>query len=395
MVELDKILAEWGQLSAVDREKAVLATVVHVKGSAYRRPGARMLILPDGRRLGTISGGCLETDVARKAAWWTMNGQPSLRVYDTSTEDAAWEFGLGCNGVISVLLERAVTAPVEELLGFLRICRQQRRSSVLATVIATSSESACRVGQRLLCVPDGSIGGGLRGTVLEQAIAEEVRRSFREKSGRLLHLPDCDVFLEWVGMPQRLVVFGAGHDAQPLVRIAALLGWECVVADGRPAYANPARFPEAKSVRTLPANADISELPIDRETAVVLMTHNFPQDERLLPQILERGPGYLGMLGPRSRSEKLFQNVGLRPENYNIHSPIGLDIGSQTPEVIALAIVAEIQSVASGRTGGMLCGRTDSIHTAVPEVGLVGSPRPMPSEREVLEMCGVLEDAHV
>ena len=298
------ILAAWRQLAPGDRDNAVLATVVHVTGSAYRRPGARMLILPDGRRIGSISGGCLEGDVARKAAWWTMNGRPSLRVYDTSTEDAACEFGLGCNGVISILLERPSSVEASLLMDFLADCRSQRNAAVVATMIAPADDAECAVGDRLLCLPHGTAGGNLRGTRIERAIHGEIEDSFRDQSGRLVHLPDGDIFLDWIGVPQRLVVFGAGHDAQPLVSIASVLGWECTVVDARPAYARPERFPEASAVLALPPSADISGLAIDAETAVVLMTHNFPQDELLLPQILQREPKYLGLLGPRSRDRK-------------------------------------------------------------------------------------------
>src|SRR5690349_4468037 len=138
MDELQQILEAWRSLeSGVD---GVLATVVHVAGSAYRRPGARMLILPGGRRIGSISGGCLEGEITAKAWWYTESGAPALRVYDTtSDEDAVWEFGLGCNGVVQVMLERIYSGPVREMLEFLDGCRRADESAVVATVIRSSS----------------------------------------------------------------------------------------------------------------------------------------------------------------------------------------------------------------------------------------------------------------
>ena len=148
MNELRSILNAWRQ-NGPHHDQAVLATVVHVTGSAYRRPGARMLILPDGRRFGTISGGCLEGDVVRKASWWTSDQGTALRVFDNSSEDAAWEFGLGCNGVITVLLERLALAQVTEMLAFLDQRQASRRSAVVATVIRSSDTSRAAPGDRL------------------------------------------------------------------------------------------------------------------------------------------------------------------------------------------------------------------------------------------------------
>lgn len=237
MDEFGAILAARRELGDSD-QGAVLATVVHVRGSAYRRPGARMLILPDGRRIGSISGGCLEGDVAKKAWWFTADGRPSVRVYDTSSdEDAVWEFGLGCNGEIQVLLERLGTPSARESLDFAETCRQAG-GGVSTVVIRSTASAGVSVGDRLFYRQGGGVHGNAAG--LWPSLAAFVSETVSERRSRLVGLDDCEVFVEWIAPPQELVVLGAGHDALPVVSLAKTLGWTVTVADGRPAYATPA-----------------------------------------------------------------------------------------------------------------------------------------------------------
>lgn len=366
MRELTSILAAWrGNFQAAD----VLCTVVHVQGSAYRRPGARMLIQSDGTRIGSISGGCLEGDVAKKAAWWTSDGKPVLRVYDTtSDDDAVWEFGLGCNGIIEVLIERAGSDQVREMFEFLDSRQAARAESVVAAVVR-STDRGLPVGSRLLCDQDGSCGGALRGSRIEVDVLRRASHCFAVRNSCLLRLDGADVFVEWVGLPQSLVIFGAGHDAQPLASMAQTLGWDVTVLDGRPAYARADRFPGAR-VAVIPPDADLSRLDIGHRSAVVMMTHNFPLDTRLLPAIVARKPAYLGLLGPRRRAEKLFAQAGAAIGGCDPSAPAGLDIGSSDPSTIALSILSEAQAVLSGRSGGPLRWRHGSIHEPVQEAGL-------------------------
>lgn len=370
MHELNAILDAWQRSGAGD-PAAVLATVVHVKGSAYRRPGARMLILPDGERIGSISGGCLEGEVCRKAWWFTERGRPAVRVYDTSSdEDAVWEFGLGCNGVISVLLERVDQPDVREMLEFLRGRRECRGEAVVACVVRSEAGHPA-VGERLLLDGERVCGGALAGSPPESMLLAHADAAFRERKSRLVHLEGWDAFVEWIGPPLPVLILGAGHDAQPLVMIGAAMGWEITVADGRPAYARADRFPAAARVAVIPPDASLAHLEIGPETAVVMMTHNFPQDTRLLRQIVPLRPRYLGLLGPRKRAVQLFEELGETPGEVDIHAPIGLDIGAETPETIALSIAAEIQAAVSRRSAGMLRLRQGPIHAPETEVGAV------------------------
>ena len=374
MNELHAILDTWRKAQDENQE-AVLATVVHVSGSAYRRPGARMLMLPDGTRVGSISGGCLEGDVSQKAWWLTEDGKATLRVYDTmSEEDIVWEFGLGCNGIIQVLLERLGSGSARSALEFVDRCRSERADAVVCTVIRASGASgfAC-VGDRLFVTGGKVHGGTLASTPIEAALIPHCERTFLERRSRLAHLENYEVFVEWIGQPVPLVIFGAGHDAIPLVNIARQIGWHVTVADGRPAYAKASRFPEADLVVHMHPDDPLARLAIGPQTVVVLMTHNYPQDGELLRRILPLAPRYLGILGPKARTTRLFAEIGAPPDSTS-SAPVGLDIGADTPETIALSIAAEIQAVLSGREGGKLKLRDSSIHAPVIEEGTSSVP---------------------
>jgi xanthine dehydrogenase accessory factor len=379
MREMDAILDRWRGLEGRDCD-AILATVVHVTGSAYRRPGGRMLIVPDGRRIGCVSGGCLEGEIVQKAWWFTESGGPVVRVYDTRSEDdAVWEFGLGCNGVVHVMLERVNTPAACELLDFLDAHRAARKPAAVATVIRTEAPSGVRVGDRLLLDESSAPVGTLCGSEMESQATLHAAAALREKKSRLAHIGTTGVFVEWIGPALSLAVFGAGHDSIPLVNFARQLGWDVTVADGRPAYAQPERFPGACRVVQLTASDLLRDVFIDSETAVVMMTHNYLLDLRLLPPVLALRPRYLGMLGPRERANRLFSELGLG-QPACVHAPAGLDAGCDSPEAIALSIVAEIQAETNSRPGGKLKYRREPIHTAVYEVGL--RPGEIPPEEK-------------
>lgn len=375
MHEMDAILEAWGG-GGGHGGGAVIATVAHVTGSAYRRPGARMLIFPDGRRVGSISGGCLEGEITKKAWWFTESGDPVVKVYDTtSDDDAVWEFGLGCNGVVHVLLERADSPAAARLLRFLDGCRRDGAPAVVATLIRRGTQGA--VGDRLLLRRGRAPEGELLGTEIGEVLWPHLEATANARESRLVRLDapcDAEVFVEWVGRPRELVVFGAGHDAVPLVSMAKTLGWQVTVADGRPAYASREHFPSADRVVVMRPGRLLDGVAIGAETAVVMMTHNYPLDRRLLPAVLECRPQYLGMLGPASRTSRLFGELGIEHPDC-VRAPVGLNIGCDTPASIALSIVAEVQACFSGRAGGPLTAWTGPIHAPAVVVGSGGSWR--------------------
>jgi xanthine dehydrogenase accessory factor len=367
MNELASILACWRQQDS-RLDDAVLATVVHVRGSAYRRPGARMLLLPDGTRFGTISGGCLETEVARKAWWWTDEGV-AVRVFDNSVEDAARDFGLGCNGVITVLLERVCTPAVRGLLSFLEPRQRLSQAGIVATVVR-SEAAGLTPGMRSYYDAEGRAVAEPGISAAEDAVAEAVAATARERRSRLLRLEQAEIFVEWIAPPQRLVLFGAGLDVVPVATMAGMLGWNVTVADAKRAWLDPSRFPMAARTCVLPTDGSIAELGITAAEVVVVMTHNYPLDTMLLPQLLAARPRYLGLLGPRSRAERLFEEIGARLDTGFVHAPVGLDVGGEQPEAIALSIVAEIQCVLHAQSGLSLRRRKGAIHEPALETGV-------------------------
>jgi len=372
MKELTAILEAWfGQTG----QPAALATLVQASGSTYRRPGARMLILPDGQSVGSISGGCLERDVIEKAAPVMAQGQTTLLTYDTtSEEDLVFGAGLGCKGTVHILLEPVSPGmPAADLLDFVSQLFRQRRSGLVATVFQTKGLVPIEVGRRLMLSLDGPASGQIR----EGAIHAKILGALREiqTSGRSkcveLEMPSgrVDAFLEIIHAPVPLLIFGAGYDALPLVRLAREIGFHVTVADVRPAYATPERFPEANAVVVIPPD-EISRLGLTERAAAVIMSHNYLTDRAFLKALLEVPLRYLGLMGPRARAKKMVEE--LRQEGFTaseasvlsrIHNPVGLDIGAETPEQIALAILAEIQAEFSGQPGGRLRDKKTPIHS--------------------------------
>lgn len=353
------------------KEPAVLATVVDVAGSSYRRPGARMLLTRDGGRCGTISGGCLEKDLASKAEWLTKDG-PATVEFDTRADedDPRGGYGMGCNGLVRVLLETLPRQGVDPL-GLLRQVVETDVPVALATVYDTSAAGAARVGQHLVVFTDGSSRSEIDHPLLAGAVrrdAMEVLSAGGSHSHRYeLQAGPVDVFIERLDPPQPLILFGAGDDAQPVARLASELGWSVTVVDHRPAFATEARFAGAQ---LLVSSADraLALLRLTERSAVVLMTHSYQQDLTLLPALLRSPARYVGMLGPKHRAQQLLEELertgqGIDPvDRSRLRNPVGLDLGGTTPEEIALAIVSEIVAMRSGRAGGALTARERPIH---------------------------------
>ena len=341
MSELRQILDLW-QRARDANEEVCLATGVAIEGSAYRRPGARMLLTASGRRAGTVSGGCLEGEIAKKAWWLTANG-PSIQRYSSFfDDDGDMPYGLGCGGTVLVLLERGEAA--RQGLEAIRRCVEQRMASVV--VIATGSTSPGTVlirNETGAAVYRPATGEPAQNTQAD-ALASEALQA------RVSWIAD-DYYVEYVAPPPALFVFGAGDDAQPLVQFAAAQGWCVSVADSRAQLLRADRFPEASRVLSL-GNALGGPAPDD---AAVIMTHSYEQDRQILRVLLPLNMKYLGILGPRRRSERLSSEVapeiGLTPEDClaRLHSPVGLDLGGHSPAAIALSIAAELQAVLAGR----------------------------------------------
>lgn len=371
MKELREILDAYQKLKNRD-ETIALATIVKAKGSTYRRPGARMLLTRSGEMVGSISGGCLEGDVLERAKKVMESGAPVLVSYDTSSDDdLVWGLGLGCAGMVHVLLE-PVNRDTSRTLTFLADCARQDHMGVLATVFRVEGSAGAGIGSRLML----SKNGGEQNHIEDGEVAAAVLRDAQEamRTGRSTVKTyqaangSAEVFIEVIQPALPLVILGAGHDAIPLVRLAKELGWNVTIVDSRPAFATKDRFPQADRIILCNPEEVSKRINIEENSAVVIMSHNYSHDRSYLQQLLAISTRYLGVLGPKKRTQQLLEE--LRKEDVSvseeqaqrIYSPIGIDIGAENSEEIALSIVGEIQAVVAGRSGGLLRNRPGPIH---------------------------------
>ena len=380
MKDLQHILDEIQQLEAAG-DSYVLATIVQISGSAYRGPGTRMLITRDSRTVGTISGGCLERDVLENAIQVFENGAPLILTYDsTSEDDILWGTGLGCSGIVQVLLEKLPRSEGLDYPRFLGACTRGQQPGVLATVFERAGASPAESAQRLLlhqdlCAEDDIVDKDLRRQILQDARREleklkEVNTTLAR--GKTRHYKTdqghSTVLLEPLLPPVPLVIFGAGHDTVPLVHLASELGWRTTVVDHRPAFARPERLPEADAVLLARPPEAFETLSFNGRSAVLVMTHNYMQDLEILEHLLTRKFHYLGLLGPLKRTRRLLDELkrqGIEPtedQSARLFTPVGLDIGAETAAEMALAIVAEVQAALTGRRGGQLRCHKGPIH---------------------------------
>jgi xanthine dehydrogenase accessory factor len=387
---MNHIAAIWqGYLQARSRHEAcILATIVHTQGSTYRKPGARMLITAGGETIGMLSGGCLEQDILAHCEQVFQTREPRIVTYDTSTEeDIRWGFGLGCDGAVKVLLEILSPDRLNPLA-----CLVNAEHQAIATVFATDF-AAIPIGARVLLRKDQTVItdvttailnrplapntggtrlkapsiGGLGASQISQlvsAIVADLKQSTNQTRTYSIGKQEIQVLLEVPQAIRHLTIFGAGRDVLPVVHFAKRLGWHVTVVDCRAQAATIERFSQADTVILARREILADQVDILPSSIVVIMTHNYYDDMAILELTLPIQPKYIGILGSRQRSQKIIAE--LSPEAHNLaiqlHRPIGLDLGGETPEEIALAIIAEIQAVLHDRQGIFLKHRTEPIH---------------------------------
>jgi xanthine/CO dehydrogenase XdhC/CoxF family maturation factor len=328
-----ELAAILGRLETAGPAPRVLATLVSVEGSSYRRAGARALFEADGGRLGSVSGGCLEEDISERARAVAASGRAELATYDTTSEnDLVWGTGAGCHGVVRVLLERLAIRP--DWAARLAENLRAGKPTDLAVVWQAGAD------------------GPALGTVL---------------GGELPDTAGGGIFRQTIPPAPALAIFGAGDDAQPLARGAAELGWRVTVADPRPAFATAARFPGAVLV-VAPAGELVARAAPPADALAVVMTHHYRHDLPVLRDLLPRSLAYLGLLGPRPRTDRMLaalaaDGLAVTPaQRSRLHAPVGLDLGAEAPEEVALSILAEMRAALSGRDARPLRERTGPIH---------------------------------
>jgi xanthine dehydrogenase accessory factor len=355
MSEMADILAAWTQAIAAG-QSAAMATVVRLDGSGYRRPGARMLILGDGRTVGSVSGGCIDRDLVYRAGAVISSGQPILVRYDAvSEEEAGPGASLGCGGEVHILIEPANPRCLEAL----KRLRISRNRGVIVTVIekqnallplgwwGTIDEAGDSEGDEILVEARAA---------LEAGQSRHIRHATAEGW--------ADLFLEVIVPPLELLIFGAGADVVPLATLARGLGWRVSIVDMRSSPASVERVFDADAIlRTTVAELDRLDIPSG--CAAIVMNHNWNNDLAVLRRLASASARYIGVLGPRRRTERMLSRLGKSaPAAEQLHYPVGLDIGAETPREIALSIVAEITSILRGGGGGALRDKSGPIHAA-------------------------------
>jgi xanthine dehydrogenase accessory factor len=375
--ELDLLVREAAALRTAG-VPFLLATVVAVRGSSYRREGARMLVADDRWIAGCVSGGCLEGDVVRRGAHRIRHGAPVVVTYDsTSDDDIGWGFGLGCNGVVEVLLERIDASAALDPLRFAGECIEAEQRGALVTVYG-SPHSASPIGARLAVRSGAPTTSTIPRGEARDAIEELARRALDDigdarPSATTASTHGLSVLIEVIEPPPRLFVCGAGHDAVPLVALARSMGWRVSVVAEHPSVTTNRRFALADELLPGPAG----ELPraVARHTRsfAVIMSHDYDRDKACLRALLPSRVQYIGVLGPRRRTERMLAELSASGVTVTddalrrLHAPVGLDLAAETPQEIALAIASEVQAAMTQAPARRLRERGGPIHAPAAE----------------------------
>jgi len=382
MKEIRDIIKAFDKAQKSGKQTA-LATVVHVEGSSYRRPGARMLIEDDGQLTGAISGGCLEGDALRKALLVMTEKRSRLVTYDTmDDDDAKFGVGLGCNGIIQVLIEPIDISNPDNPIQYLKKLNEKRQTTALVTLFSLQDRKDPQYGTCLLLKEDGDLVQNV--PVLKDFLLADANEAMINQNSSFKNYTSDDhnitAFIEIIKPPVSIIIIGAGNDVVPVVNMADILGWETTVIDGRANYAKQERFVSACQVLVAKPENVLEQIAIDEHTVFLLMTHNYNYDMSMLRQLLGKNVTYIGMLGPKKKRERMLNELKDEGSNFTeqqlsvLHSPVGLDIGAETSEEIALSILAEIKAMFANKDVQSLRKIKEVIHprsaTLIEEVKL-------------------------
>ncbi len=362
-----------GEVVRTDRD-AVLATIVDVEGNAYRRPGAKMLVTADGSGIGSITAGCLEDEVVELAQRVIDDREPTVMTYDLQDDDDdVWGLGVGCNGIIDVLV-----TPLDDAYRPVVDAYETGTDVASLTVLESDHDEVQAFDSGVYSPSDEQIStdDGIPGWMRERIDAPASDLIDRGRGGTISIEEDgrtIELFVDGVAAPPELVVLGTGHDVGPVVELATRNDFRVTVVGFRGADATADRFPDAANVRsTSPATLrDGDAYDFDENTYAVVMTHNFVDDRLAIDELLQTPVPYVGLMGPRERFEEMLDAYADEGRTLNdneldrVHTPIGLDLGGGSPYQIAHSIVAELLAVHNDRTPRHLTEREGPIHRRV------------------------------
>jgi xanthine dehydrogenase accessory factor len=371
MKELQQIIQAY-EVCKSENQPVALATVVQVDGSAYRRPGARMLVTQEGNLTGAISGGCLEGDALRKAQAVIFQQKSMLVTYDTTDEDdQKFGVGLGCNGIIHVLIEPIDFGNSDNPVELIKKALSDREISLLLTLFSVPNSKSEQIGTIYLKKGNHDFGSLSKvhadfRQVLEKEISDfDVTQNVIKSYSKYQQV---SVFFELIKPPIRVLLFGAGNDTVPLAKMADILGLELILIDGRKNLATQTRFPFVKQIIQGSAEEVVDQIETDPNTVAILMTHNFEYEVIILEKLLTCMIPYIGILGPKRKTEKLIQRLetkGIQVHTDNLYAPVGIEIGAETSEEIALSVLAEIKAVLNKKQPIFLREKQGPIHEKI------------------------------
>ena len=326
-------------------EQAVLVVLADVKGSAYRLPGTKMVMTSDGQMYGTISGGCLESDLYEWAQKVFVTKTAMTHQYDLS-ENEIWSLGIGCKGNLEFLF--LPIFPLEEFWN--KTNELLVRKQAFTLIVDMGAE------QTLLIEESGVMFGDC--SIPIEVIKRAKLVTNRQTRAEIYRHNGRRYYIDAVKPSEQLVIAGAGRDAIPVVDLANKAGFAVTVLDARSHLNQDQSYPNAVHLVKEPNQLEEGQL---QNCWWIIMNHHQELDEAALKTALERNPRYIGVLGPIYRTNEMLANIGYRMNSGPIHSPIGLDIGAETSDEVAISIVAELMSVRTGRTPGFLNGK-EKIH---------------------------------
>ncbi len=349
------------------KERGALVTVVRTRGSAPRRAGAKMLVLAGGEIIGTVGGGCVEAEVSQEAQDVLKTGEPKLLSFSL-TADLAADTGMICGGTMDMFIE-----PESDFAGEILEALTRNEAVALANVTKSSDGAQAQPGMKLLVKEDGTVSGALAGSPLERPMVEDCLAAIRagDEENRIARYPvegavgpeaAVEAYIEVIRRRPTAIIVGAGHIGVHLTRIARAAGFDVTIIDDRPDFADAERLPDANRVVAADIAESLANLEIDANSYVVLVTRGHKHDEIALREVVGSSAAYIGMIGSRTRvrtvRERLIRDGFPRERLDSIYAPIGLDIGAETPEEIAVSIVAEMVKVRRGGEAQSLRSRT-------------------------------------